>query len=298
MSARVVRPAWSAFFAAVVVAACAPAAIEGADMHEPDRGAGAPKSAPTTTDGGSPDTPAKCPHDGPPIDVSGFASCGDGGRCVPSGAIPEKERARLAACPNGFCVPEKIIANKGQHLPKVCASLAGGEGRCVSTVFPDILASKDRLPVDACDANERCAPCFDPITGADTGACRSVSCDAPKGPAKVFAPCCEKSGVPRGRCLPKTLVGEEGAKGLAARECDAVSEVCVPGEQLDPKHVPPKCQASALLGRYDGVCISDCVPRDLFAKIGTSQGSCADGSFCAPCKNPLTGAPTGAPGCS
>ena len=31
--------------------------------------------------------------------------------------------------------------------------------------------------------------------------------------------------------------------------------------------------------------------------LGIAQGSCDDLHECAPCKNPLTGQPTGAPGC-
>ena len=60
---------------------------------------------------------------------------------------------------------------------------------------------------------------------------------------------------------------------------------------------PVACSASSILGKYDGVCISTCVKRDFLAKIGTAKGTCDDEHFCAPCKNPLDGKPTGAPGC-
>lgn len=255
----------------------------------------------TTTkgkDGGGEPPPDTCPYSGPKIDVSGFAACGDGGRCVPSGFIPDDQKARLAACANGFCVPQKIIENKGLYLPKSCTSVFGGEGRCTSLVFPDLEKQKDSLPQDVCDPNERCAPCFDPH-GTDTGACRSVACDAPKQPAKTFTKCCTSSGKPRGLCLPKSGLPAQAASGLGELECQKGVELCVPEEMMDPKYVPPKCTGQMpLLGDYDGVCMSDCIPRDFLGQLMTSQGSCTAGSFCAPCKNPLTQQSTGAPGCA
>jgi hypothetical protein len=256
----------------------------------PDGGAGAPAAS---GDGGE-----ACPHQGPLLDVSGFATCLDGGRCVPGAVIPPDQQSRLATCPGGFCVPEKILANEGEYLPKSCTSLAGGEGRCTSTVFPDMAAQKDALPVDVCDPNERCAPCYDPLTGALTGACNSVSCDAPKKPKVVFASCCDGQGsaTPRGTCIPKSLVPASDQSGLDQKEC-AAGNLCAPKETLDPKYVPPKCTASSLLGDYDGVCISTCVHQDIETELATDQGTCGAGFFCAPCKNPLDGTPTGAPGC-
>ncbi len=41
------------------------------------------------------------------------------------------------------------------------------------------------------------------------------------------------------------------------------------------------------------VCISNCVKKDFLTGLGTAQGSCSGDAFCAPCKNPLTGAATG-----
>lgn len=292
--------------AASVVPACAapPAAIqeeaeeeEGTDATAPGntKKTTTPKDTPPTTP--KPGDGAACPYTGPPIDVSGFAPCLDGGRCVPAAVVPENERVRLAACTGGFCVAEKIIKAQGVHLPKTCTSLAGGEGRCTSTVFPDVEKQKASLPVDVCDPNERCAPCFNPTDGKETGACRTVSCDAPKTKPVTFAECCKATGVARGRCVPKATLPPEALSGLEKKECDAAS-LCAPAENFDEKYVPPKCTASSLLGKYDGVCISTCVKQDFFTQLGTAQGNCATGSFCAPCKNPLTGGPSGAPGCA
>ncbi|MDB4936518.1 MAG: Tryptophan synthase alpha chain [Labilithrix sp.] len=293
--------------AALFVACASPTVAEtqeGDDTSEGDGTDPAPAGDKTKSDTKAPapaGASAKCPYDGPPLDVSAFATCRDGGRCIPDKAFPPEQaaqKARLAPCDGGgFCVPEKIIKAQGNALPKSCKSFASLEGRCTSTVFPDIEKQKDRLPQDACDANERCAPCFDP-SGKATGACSSVSCDAPKEPFKPFQACCSSGGKSRGKCLPSASLPAEAATGLEKKECSAAADLCVPEEQLDEKFVNPKCTASSLLGQYDGVCISTCVKMDFLTQLGTAQGSCSAESFCAPCKNPLTGAATGAPGCA
>lgn len=256
---------------------------DGTTKKSADAGAKADAAAPGAED--------SCPYTGPPVDTSGFPVCLGTGRCIPEGIIPEKERARLARCEDGFCVPEKIIAAQGNYLPKSCKTL-GGEGRCLSRVFPDIEAQKDRLPQDVCEESERCAPCFDPLTGAETGACRTVKCDAPKGVAEPFAKCC----TDRGRCVPKSIMPKEALESLERKQCEE-GDLCVPEETMKEPFVPPKCTASSLIGDYSGVCISDCVKRDFLASLATAKGTCTEGHFCAPCTNPLSGEPTGAPGC-
>jgi hypothetical protein len=294
------------FFAplAALAAACsmppAPVEAEGEVVDEGDPTVPGPKKEKGgTTTTPKPTTPAACPYDGPPLDVSSFAVCGDGGRCVPEKAIPAEnaeQTARLAKCTGGFCVPEKILKAQGLALPKSCRSIASLEGRCTSMVFPDIEKQKDQLPQDACDANERCAPCFDPL-GKETGACRSVVCDAPKEPGKAFPTCCNSGGTSKGRCFPSASLPAEAASGLEKKECTAAADLCIPEEEIAEKFVHPRCSASALLGSYDGVCISNCVKKDFLTGLGTAKGNCSADSFCAPCKNPLTGAATGAPDC-
>jgi hypothetical protein len=271
------------------------------DTGEPGVPAADKSKAPAGEKPKAPAPPAAtCPYTGAPFDVSAFPTCLDGGRCIPEKAIPPDQlefTSRLAKCPAGFCVPEKIVATQNMGLPKSCASLAGIEGRCTSLVFPDLAAQKDQLPQDACDANERCAPCFD-FLGKETGACRSVSCDAPKTTAKSLPTCCSTGGKDLGVCVPKASLPAVAASGLAKKECATATDLCVPQQELDPKFVHPACKASSLLGAYDGVCISNCVNKDFLTNLGTAQGNCSNETFCAPCKNPLTGASTGAPGCA
>jgi hypothetical protein len=266
------------------------------------QGAGATCQAPTPTTKPASDAgvapSAACPHTGPPVvDGTTFPSCGDGARCVPASVVPTSAASLLARCAGGLCAPEKSIAAGGNYLPKTCASIADAEGRCMNVNIVAVDAQKTLLPVDTCDPNERCAPCFDPTSGADTGTCRTVSCDAPKKAATTFQGCCSQNGADRGKCVPKALVPASQQSKLSSDggRC-AAQTVCAPNEMLTPGFVPPTCNGSSPLGGYSGVCISTCIHRDPIEQFGTSQGTCESGFFCAPCN--VLGSPTGAPGCA
>jgi hypothetical protein len=84
---------------------------------------------------------------------------------------------------------------------------------------------------------------------------------------------------------------------LEQRDCDDGQE-CVPNENLDPAFHPTACNGTSLFGdAYTGFCVSDCADLTLLGRLTLDQGSCASNHTCVPCTNPLTGAPTGAPGC-
>lgn len=242
-----------------------------------------------------------CPYTGPPIvDVTTFPSCGDGARCVPSNLVPGEQASKLKTCEGGLCAPEKSIAAGGQHLPKTCTAVAGAEGRCLNVNLPDIEAQRSLLSRDVCDANELCAPCFNPIDGKETGACKSVSCDQPSKPAKTFNACCTSQGATRAKCVPSTMVPESQRGNLDDDDGTCVEgvELCVPNEMLVPGFKGSPCEGSTFLsGDYTGVCLSDCLHFSFIQKLGISRGNCMQGFKCAPCTNPLTGQPTGAPGC-
>lgn len=272
-----------------------PAAPTAADQKTSSGGGAAPATPPAGGAGAF-----ACPYTGPGMDVSAFPVCRESGRCIPEKAFPPDQAAqksRLAPCDGGgFCVPEVIVKSQNNALPKSCRSIAAMEGRCTSMVFPDIEKQKDTLPQDACAATERCAPCFDPL-GKATGACSSVSCDAPKEAFKALPACCTNGGKSRGTCMPSASLPAIAASGLEQKECPAAADLCIPNEQIDESFKNPKCSASSLLGPYDGVCISTCVKMDFLTQLGTARGNCSADSFCAPCKNPLNGAATGAPNC-
>ncbi|CAN5925787.1 hypothetical protein BH11MYX4_BH11MYX4_11700 [soil metagenome] len=258
---------------------------------DPKAGTPAPSPAPSLA----------CPYTGPPVvDVTKFPSCGDGARCVPASLVPASSAAMLKPCATGLCAPEKSIAAGGQYVPRTCAAVAGAEGRCLNVNISQVEAQKAQLTRDTCDASELCAPCFNPIDGKDTGACKSASCDAPKQPAKTFTACCSKHGTSRAKCVPKAIVPASQAGNLDddGGTCAKDAELCVPNEMLQPNFKGPACTGSTFLtGGYTGVCLSDCLSFSFIEKLGISRGSCTDDFKCAPCTNPLTGKATGAPGC-
>lgn len=265
--------------------------IERAVEAECDGGASSGSSpAPATA-------PLACPYVGPPlVDVTTLPSCGDGARCVDRKHIPEAAAAQLAPCPTGLCAPEKVIAAGGQFVPETCRSIKNGEGRCASVALPAVSAQKDFLTRDACDANERCIPCFSPGDGKPTGACSTVSCDKPKEPPVTFEACCDKGGVKRGKCLPKASIPADKQGQFDDRDCREKDTLCVPSALLTAGHVFTKCTASgAVLGNYRGVCHSDCLDFGL-GGIVINQGTCPTFERCVPCER--NGQPTGAPGCA
>ena len=233
-----------------------------------------------------------CPYGGKPIDVSSFPTCGGGGRCVPEAAVPEAQQKRLASCDGGLCAPEKSVANAGNYLPKTCSSVGGAEGRCLSTVIEDIAAKKSVLQQGTCDVNELCAPCFNPTDGSDTGACRSVSCDAPKTQPKKFTECCEG----KGKCVPaESVTNSAQRERLDSEGCKEDVELCAPTEDINRTTKRTSCSGTLkVLGKaYVGACVSRCTSLGIKG-LFLDQSSCDGDHVCAPCTDPTSGKSTGA----
>lgn len=256
-------------------------------------------------DGGAPAAPGEisCPFTGAEMDVSKMPVCAPGGRCVSEGFLEDavkdpktraELRSRLAACATGLCVPEAYLKKYGQHKPEACASFAGIEGRCFSTVFKDVSAQRDLLQRDVCGDDERCVPCFNPADGAPTGACTTVKCDAATKAPPALKDCCKKRGEMRGKCVPREDVPSQLRSRLSDEDCDDDTELCVPRKNLDLADVPVACTARS---GGAGVCVSDCVEFGLFEGLLLSQGGCPTAETCVPCVHPTTKQPTGAPGC-
>ncbi len=239
--------------------------------------------------------PAPCPHTGPPVlDPTKLPSCQCGdSHCVPKGAVPGAVASKLAACSadaTGLCVPDTLIASGGDFIPAKCASVGSAEGRCLSTCLPDVAVQAASLPQATCALTERCVPCFDPFTLAETGACR-LSCD--KGPTEAPKPlpkCCKD----RGTCVPGASVPPASASSLKEDSCPAgVGDLCVPDVFLSKTWTHIDCTASLafILSAGPGVCMPECI-NGMNSLLG--KGACPDGMKCAPCKDPLTGKDTGA----
>jgi len=235
---------------------------------------------------------AGCP---PVIDPSTLPSCGADAHCVDPGLVTDPmEAAKLGKCMDGtnLCVPDVFIKTGGKFIPPTCTSVNGEEGRCLSTVIPQVAAQATLLPQDTCAATERCTPCYNPIDSTSTGAC-NLSCDTgPTQPAKPFAQCCNA----RARCVDTSLIPADQQSKLSQQECDQTpaQDLCVPVQILDNGPFPTCSASSFLLGNYTGVCLSDCLDFGIQG-LALARGSCDDHFKCAPCVQ--NGQATGAPGC-
>ncbi len=251
--------------------------------------------APPVDDG---DDPTTCVHEGAPvIDPQTLPACGEHGdaHCLDAQLVPAEMRSQLGPCaePTQLCVPDLFLVTGGDFLAPTCRSLADAEGRCLSRALPQVKEQEALLPQSSCAPSERCVPCYNPLDGADTGACR-LSCDTGPAEAPTTLPkCCDG----RATCVPTGAVPADQVDNLEEDSCEDVQPdayLCVPDELLDPNHAPPACSArSLLIGEYTGVCLSDCLDFGLKG-LALARGDCAPQSKCVPCVDPLSGQPTGA----
>lgn len=218
--------------------------------------------------------------------------CGGGGHCVPTAALPADQVDLLTNCDdNAKCVPDTLIKTNGNFIPPSCRSVNNAEGRCLSTCLPDVAAQVALLPTDTCLAEERCVPCYDPVSGDSTGACE-LSCDTgPVEPPVSFASCCAEEGG--GTCLPVELVGADAAR-LDGEECAALGQpgtVCVPtvlyaahaqGQLYNPEECETGFFAQFAGASPEGACLPLCIP-EVGDTFGLSQSDCMDGFNCVPC---------------
>lgn len=246
--------------------------------------------------GGGGTTEIECPYEGPalldPSALPECPSCG-GGHCLEAGLIPDELQAQLASCGGtALCVPDEFIESAGNSVPDTCESVAGAEGRCLSTCLPAVAEQADLLP--SCGEDHVCVPCYDPFDGTDTGAC-ALTCDpGPTEPPVTLPECCAGEGT----CVPAELVEADQVEALGQDVCPPNEGlVCAPNALIDDTFVALPCEA-LLIGlifgpAYEqGVCLPDClaaVDNPLLAQEG-----CPNAHTCAPCLDPTTGQPSGA----
>ncbi|MBX3227842.1 MAG: hypothetical protein KIT84_22800 [Labilithrix sp.] len=236
---------------------------------------------------GTPDPIGKCPQEEEILPAESFKQedCTSNMLCVDASLVGE-QAGKLAKCKAGVCAPKKSVLRGGGYVPKTCKSTGGFEGRCSNVGIPEIGAQKALLPKADCDADELCAPCFDPRTGKETGACSQASCDKPKDPPKTFAQCCGGTG----RCVPTEAAGEN-ASSLGKDTCSGETPVCAPNEFVGLAQ-PRSCKAG--FGLIKGICLSRCSVTTGGAFAGLIKGDCDDGELCAPCSK----VPPGTAGCN
>jgi hypothetical protein len=211
--------------------------------------------------------------------------------CVPKSvvmSVAPDQIGQLTECDDmSVCVPDILTVTQGLYAPPTCSSISGGAGRCLSVCIGAVAALETFLPQDTCPDGEKCAPCSDPRTGMDTGAC-SLTCDVgPTEPAAVFGRCCEGD---IGICVPPELVDDTQRAALAQASCEA-GTLCAPEVFADTTFVPATCRS---VGDAEGRCLSTCVSLVSEQAELLPKDTCGDGELCAPCTDPRTGDPTGA----
>lgn len=241
--------------------------------------------APTGACGLACDKPSKpplilsCPWTGPPVvDPATFPDCAPacgGAHCIPAANVPPAEQSLLATCPGGFCAPDPMISTAGNYVPPTCSAFNGtpAEGRCLSTCLPSIEAQAAQLHQHTCSNGELCAPCTNPFTGADTGACKT-SCDRPADPPYTFPHCCGN----RGTCVPTENIPSSQQGNVLQDSCPSSALGCVPDEMLPGGPGPRVCYG--LLGG-EGRCYSNCLNLGLGQVF--PQRDCPDNHTCVPC---------------
>lgn len=250
-----------------------------------------------------------CPWDGPAvIEPDTLPACDPacgGAHCLPESFVPPEQQALLATCPGGFCTPDAFIESGGETVPESCVSVAGAEGRCLSTCLQAV-QDEPLLPQSTCADDERCAPCYNPTAddpNESTGACE-LACDAPVDPPVVLT--CPWNGPPvlDPASLPECSPACGGAHCLDASQVPASQQAllatcpggfCVPDPLIETggNFVPQTCTAFPST-TVEGRCQSDCLP-DVQAQIDSLQVDiCAAGEHCVPCYDPFDGTATGA----
>jgi hypothetical protein len=223
--------------------------------------------------------------------------CGAGtqarGRCVPSSlllqslAASDLKRLGADSCSavDTLCIPAPWL-DMSSPMPASCHATGGFEGRCLSSCLPDVAAQQGSLQQNDCSGGDLCVPCYDPRTGADSGACR-IGSDQPRDPPQTFGVCCQT----RGRCVPRDVLLQSAAESdlaaLGMDTCEDADTFCVPQTWLaTPRPPAPSCRAP---GNLEGRCLSTCLAQVAKQAASLRQTSCAAAELCVPCYDPRTG---------
>jgi len=208
---------------------------------------------------------------------------------VPSAGFPPDIAAQLADCsPTEKCVPDAIVTSLGSFTLESCRAVGNVEGRCAPLCLPQVSQQQAFLKQQTCPANHLCAPCYDPRTGQDSGACSRGCNDHPVEPPVTFPTCCNGDGL----CVPLDYVPANSRSQLAALDCQpqaGAQVACAPAEKVrDFAFKYPPCANGA------GACISTCLIQSNPNAGLLLRDICADDEKCVPCINPTDQTRTGA----
>jgi hypothetical protein len=212
--------------------------------------------------------------------TSALGCCHELGECVARESVRPEQRESLTqdTCTDEslLCVPKPLLT-ESSFVPKACRSTLQAEGRCLPECMTNVASQADRLPSDVCDVHERCAPCYDLVTGDATGACQLGADPGPTESPQVFRDCCGSGERARGLCVPSQYIPADTIMPQA--DC-AAGLACMPRERLlAPSQAVQTC-TDALRGL--GVCLAQCIGQAI-SPILTVQASCTAGDVCFPC---------------
>lgn len=236
------------------------------------------------------------------------ARCCNGiGSCLPESLVSDEDASELkegSCTPDQglLCIPDVLLDTK-TFMPKACRSVIDAEGRCLPDCVPMIEDSQVILPNEGCTRHFRCASCYHPVDGEETGAC-SFSTDKPTEPAKVFKGCCRNtdSNVKKeylGSCVPKNILPTDFQATLPDTLCDDYSLVCAPADAA--KNAPlVSCTTVFSVALDDlgfpgtninltpvaGVCLPKCIIDASAGRtlLNLTQSGCPSANdYCVPC---------------
>src|SRR6185312_1537325 len=105
-----------------------------------------PNGPPLMNNGGKPDNPA--------------GTGGNGSQQCSAPTVAPMDPSTLPPCGSAVCADSPTA-----H------SLNAADGVCLSVCVPQVKQYESLLPQDTCAADERCAPCINPLTNMPSGAC-------------------------------------------------------------------------------------------------------------------------------
>jgi hypothetical protein len=239
--------------------------------------------------------------------TEGAACCntttnGNVGKCTKESSITDAtQRAAFGydSCSKSAglkCAPDaaQLATAEQNGVYATCTATLGEgpglEGRCLPKCFVAGVGAAAQLKQDGCqNADLVCAPCFNPIDGSDTGACKQKAGDAPAKPAP--APY-KKCGSDLGICVPASLVTDPVQKAALDRAFEGTSSGC-DGTDLCAPIIKAKDQAACFtkcnsVAGLVGACVPEYLVPAAQRDLIRSATGCATGELCAPCQDPTS----------